>query len=366
MNESKLGTFEAAALIFTININLSIITLTKHLIDSTGSSALLNCFYIGIISILLILFICKLLNKFPGLDILDISEYLGGKKLKIAVGLFFIVYAVLFLCVSIKIFSDYLQTLYFPETDIFFIISLFILAVCFVCSLKYNAISKTNLLLTPIVFFSIVFLLIADSKYFNYANIFPILGYSANSTFIAGISNLFALSGITCLYLLPSIIKNTKQFKKIALISTSISSLYLILSIATVLLMFNTFTLSNELLPLFSAVRYIEFGVFFQRLDSIFILIWTLSLTCSTGIVTSLALMVLQKITNIKDSKPVIYPFGLIILAMCLIQKAQYISDFLASTVLKYFFWILSIFTCLIILILANIKNKKCNIRRIL
>jgi len=359
MNDSKLGNFEAIALIFTITANLTIITLTKHLINSSGPATLLNTIYIGILAILLTLLISKLFNRFPGLDILDVSQYLGGKILQTIVGLMFIIYAILALCISIKIFSNYLQTLYFPETDIFFITSLFIITVGFICGLNYNAIPKANIILAPIVIISMLFLFISDSKYFHFENIFPIMGNGFSTTFLSGTSNMFALSGISCLYLLPSTLKNSNQFKKIALSSTLLSLFYLLISISTILFMFNTYTLSNELLPLFSAVRYIEFGTFFQRLDSIFILIWTLSLTCSTGVVAKLALMSFKKVTNVKDTKPVIYPFALIVLGACLLQTTEHISDFLASSILKYVFWILSIFICLSILILANIKKRK-------
>lgn len=359
MSDTKLGNFEAVALIFTITINHAILLLPKTIINSTGSASLLNIIYVGIIAVLLTLLICKLFSKFPGLDILDISEYLGGRILKTIIGILFFVYFIFVSSVLLKTFANGLQVLYYPATDILFIIALFILAISFVCNLKYNAISKANLILTPIVMISILFLFAADSKYFQFENIFPILGNGFQTTFLTGTSNVFAFSGLACLYLLPSTLKNTKKFKKIALISTFLSLFYLLINIAIILFMFNASTLSNELLPLYSAVRYIEFGTFFQRLDSIFILIWTLSLACYLGMVTHLALSIFKKITNIQDTRPVIYPFVLVILGICLIQKTEYISNFLESTVYKYVFLILTIAIALPIMIIANFKKRK-------
>ena len=81
MENTKIGNKEAIALLVTIAFNHIIISSTKAIIDITSSASLLNILYIGIISIIFTSIICYFLNKFPTLDLIDISEYLGGKVL---------------------------------------------------------------------------------------------------------------------------------------------------------------------------------------------------------------------------------------------------------------------------------------------
>ncbi len=65
MDKNKIGNIEAIALVFTVVINHTILTLSKDIVSNTKSAALLNVLYIGIIAILIAFIIYKLLNKFP-------------------------------------------------------------------------------------------------------------------------------------------------------------------------------------------------------------------------------------------------------------------------------------------------------------
>ena len=359
MDKNKIGNLEAIALIFTVVINHTILSLSKDIVSSTKSAAILNILYIGIIAIFIGFLIYKLLKKFPGLDILDISEFLGGKVLKNVIGILFLVYFLFSAAILLNQFSNSLQIIYYPVTNIFFIILLFVIAVSIVCSLNFTSVVKTNLLILPIVIISMIFLFAANSKNFNVQRIYPILGDGFNSTFIAGFGNLFAFGGLALLYFLPSNLKSSAQFKKITLISIVLSGIYLLLSIATTLLMFDTFVEIDELMPLYSAVRYIEFGTFFQRLDSVFLLIWIISFACYLAIIMNFCISIFKKLTNIKNTKFIVAPFSLLLLAISLIPTNIAMSHFFSSTVYKYAFFILVLGISIPVLILANIKNKR-------
>lgn len=65
MDKSKIGNLESIALIFTVIINHIILSLSKDIVSSTGSAAILNVLYISIIAFFIAFLIYKLLNKFP-------------------------------------------------------------------------------------------------------------------------------------------------------------------------------------------------------------------------------------------------------------------------------------------------------------
>ena len=68
-------------------------------------------------------------------------------------------------------------------------------------------------------------------------------------------------------------LKDVKKIKKISIISIVISSLYLVVTLTCLLVMFPFTLVSNEIMPLYLASRYIEFGTFYERQDSVFLLI---------------------------------------------------------------------------------------------
>ncbi len=357
MNNVKLNNFEAIAIIITITITHSILTLPKSIMQPVSSAALLNIIYVSILAIIISFIIYKLLSKFNGLDIIDISEILGGKFLKRVVGFAFLAYILFVSSVLLRTFSHCLRIVYYPMTDLIFIIAIFAVSIPISCTLSSETVFKANLIIIPIVLLSIVFLFIANAKYFNFQNIFPLFGNGLISTFGKGASNIFAFGGITVLYLLPPILKDKQQFKKVSFFSTILSAIYLVLIIATILFMFSTVSFTNELMPLYSAVRYIEFGTFFQRLDSVFLLTWILAFFCYLGISYRFCTSIYKKITNIKSDKLISYPFTLIILGLSLLPRNESITNYFEGTIYRYLFIIFSIGLSLIILVLAHLKK---------
>ena len=112
-------------------------------------------------------------------------------------------------------------------------------------------------------------------------------------------------------------------------------------------------------MPLYTAAAYIEFGTFFQRLDSLFLLIWTLSFTCYLSIVTKFSIYIFRKVTNIKEIKPIVYPLSFIMIGIALIPKNYAISKFYETQIYPYLVIGLVFILSFSILILAYFKKKK-------
>lgn len=123
--------------------------------------------------------------------------------------------------------------------------------------------------------------------------------------------------------------------------------------------MFIFFQNVDEIMPLYSAAAYIEFGTFFQRLDSLFLLVWTLSFACYLSIVTKFSIYIFRKVTNIKEIKPIVYPLSFIIIAIALIPKNYAISKFYETQIYPYLVIGLVFLLSFSILILAYFKKRK-------
>ena len=90
MTNQKIGNFEAIALVLTVMVNHVVLNLPKRIISSTSSGTIVNILFITIVALVIVYLICKLLEKFPNLDILDIANFLGGKWLKTLIGILFL------------------------------------------------------------------------------------------------------------------------------------------------------------------------------------------------------------------------------------------------------------------------------------
>ena len=358
MENTKIGNKEAIALLVTIAFNHIIMNITKTIVDSTESASLINVLYIGIITIIFTSIICYFLNKFPTLDLIDISEYLGGKILKWTIGILFIGYFIFFTGNLLNMFSSCLEIIYFQLVRTKYVVALLVIGAVITCMSRHNAIFRSTLVIFPFLIISTLFIFIGDFRYFVFEKMYPILGNGAYTTFIAGLSNMFAFQGLAYIYFMPPKLKEPNQLKKVAITSIVLSCILLLISVAIILFMFNGFVETDELLPLYSAVKYIEFGSFFQKLDSAFVLIWITAFVSYLGIALKFSSNILRKLTNIENENIFTCLLGIALFFIGIWQKNYALSKFLASTVYKYAFFILVIGISLLILLSATIKQK--------
>ena len=358
MENTKIGNKEAIALLVTITFNQLIINGSKAILNTTASSSLLNILFISIIVIIFDCAICFFLNKFPAFDLIDISGYLGGNFLKWSVGLLYIVYFLLFSGNLLHLFSTCLQIIYFPVTLLVFIRLFLIIGTIIICLLKNNAIYRSTFVLFPILIISTLFLFISDIQFFDVENVYPMFGYGIFYTFVSGLSNLLIFQTLAYIFFLPPIMKNPSEIKKITITSIIISSLFILLTVATVLFTFNGLVEVDELLPLYSAVRYIDYGSFFQKMNSIFLLIWIMSFVSYLGITLKFSANILKKLSLFKTDSIFVIILGILLFLASGWQKSYAISTFFVQSALKFSFFILIFGISFLILAFAYLKYK--------
>jgi hypothetical protein len=248
-------------------------------------------------------------------------------------------------------------------TSTIFLLLFFVIAVAISNNLEFNATLKTNLIITFFVLISIVFLFFGNIENFITERVFPIMGDGFFNTFVLGIINIYAFEGIVFLYFLPPLLKKPENFKKVAITSIIIHIIYLILAVATVLFMFASLTDVNGIMPLYSSARYLEFGDFFERLESVFLLIWIMSFACYISIASKFSILILKKLFNIKNSKPLVFPFSILILAIALLPKNYAYVKFFETSIYPYIIIGFVFVFCISLLVFANIKKKSQNLK---
>ena len=359
MSKTKIGTIEAIFIILTVVISHSTLSLPRNLISQTKSATIINIIFLTIIAIAFAILIFKLMKNFAGSDIIDISEYLGGKKFKNIIGAIFIFHFIVCSSMLLRNFCESLQLVYFQMTDIIFILLLFIIAMCISNSLGFNVSLKANLIILPMALLSIIIIFITNFKNFDPQKMFPILGDGLYNTFILGLLNLVSFGGIILLYFIPPHLKEPQKFKKIAVTSVILTGIYILLCVSILLFIFPAFTNINEVMPLYSAARYISFGNFMQRLESIFLFIWIITVLSFICISCKFSVEIFKKMTNTKDIKPLTNIFGLLILGISLLPKSLSFITFFESNIYVYLTLGITFILGIGILIIANIKKKK-------
>lgn len=361
MEIKQISNFQAIALILIIVTNHLILGTPRTLIAETGTGTILNMIYVFILALLLLFIITKLFSNFNGKDIIDISEFLGGKVLKVIVGIVFIIYFLVILSTTVRVIVQDLEIIYFQNISVYVLTLAILASIVFVYKYGSSAVVKCNSIIAPIVGIAILIIAFSNVQDFSLDRIFPILGFGAKETFITGASNIFAYSGLAILYFIMPMLKDSKNFKKVSIVSTILVGILIVGSVSSLVLSFPFIENINEISSLYVESRDISYWQVFQRIDGLFVFSWILALLSYISVVLFIIVVIFRKLTNAKKEFPVVLAFATITYVTTLIPNNIAMIRFLEDIVFKYTNIIVAIFLSLIILIFANIKYKIVN-----
>ena len=358
---TKISNLEAICLVLIITINEIIVDTPNNIILNVGSSSIINIIYVSILAIIFAVILCKLLKNFSSKDILDISEYVGGKFLKVIVGILFLVFFILILSLACRYLSNSLKIIYFSRTPLCFLLLFLLLPAIISNNIGQKSIFEINLIITLVATISLSILFIPSYTYINFYKFLPVFGNGLNETFLKGCTNVFAFTGFAYLYFIPPFLEKTSNFKKITIVSTIISSIYLIFSVFSFLSSLASIAETDQIISFYLFTRIVELGNFLERVDAIFIFAWFFSLLSFISITLFFILNIIKKITKIKNTKPLSAPLGFIILGISLVFKNYSQVKYLENIVLKYGSISLIFIVGIVIFVLANLKYKRSN-----
>ena len=359
MNVNKISSIEAIALILILTINRLSISLPQDIILSCGSSSILNVIYISIVAIIFTLIIIKLFKRFLGQDIIDVSNFLGGKTLKNIIGVFLILYILSISSFLLRYFAETLKILYYFDSPVIYIL-LFFIIVCIISNIfGGHSIIKTNLIACIIMFVGLIISFLSVTPNMTIQRALPILGYGAEQTFFYGLTNLIAFNGLLILYLVPPMLSNKSDFKKVAIISIVLTAILIIFAVGSILLGFSFCTQIDKISSLYMLLSNNVFGKYLQHPESLFSFTWILSFMSYINIACMICIQLMKKVTNIKNGKPLVIPIAIIIFFLALIPKKLVYAHSFEDTLYK-FIGIPVLFIILpLILIFANRKYEK-------
>ena len=286
----------------------------------------------------------------------------GGPVLKAITSIIFTVYLIFASSILMANFSEFLRVVYFHSSPSWIITFIFIITAIIANKQGFRSLIKVNTLIVPIVLITelVVFLGALDKVDFQRA--LPILGHGFGQTFISGFSNIFAFGGLLYLYLIRPNLKNNVNYKKVGIISISLSGLFLLLSVASLLFLFPFLINGVNTLSVYMSTRVIEFGTFFERTDALFIFVWLFAFISYLCVIIAYISKINQKNCNVKNPSIFIYLTGLLILAVSLIPSNTSVIRFAETVLYKNAALFIVFGYSFIILIIGYLKKKKVSL----
>lgn len=286
----------------------------------------------------------------------------GGPVLKAITSIIFTVYLIFASSILMANFSEFLRVVYFHSSPSWIITFIFVITAIIANKLGFRSLIKVNTLIVPIVLITELVVFLGGLGKIEFQRALPILGHGFGQTFISGFSNIFAFGGLLYLYLIRPNLKNNVNYKKVGIISISLSGLFLLLSVASLLFLFPFLINGVNTLSVYMSTRVIEFGTFFERTDALFIFVWLFAFISYLCVIIAYISKINQKNCNVKNLSIFIYLTGLLIFAASLIPSNTSVIRFAETVLYKNAALFIVFGYSFIILIIGYLKKKKVSL----
>jgi spore germination protein (amino acid permease) len=246
-----------------------------------------------------------------------------------------------------------------PYTPPSAIIFAFLGVVVFFAYEGLEGIARMSYVSFIIVILGLTSILLLPLPFYDIDNLFPLVGYSIQTTVYSGLLRTSAYSDVIFLAFIINAIHGVKQFKKVGLISLALSGVIISATILCSLLAFEYTQASENLSTLFQLSRVIYFNRFFQRVESIFIFIWVIASIINVALAFYMGVSIFCKTFKIPNHRPSILLFAFCTFTVTLLPKS--LSEVVEKNVLflrQYSFFITYLIPLLVLLI-ALIRGKK-------
>jgi spore germination protein KB len=261
-------------------------------------------------------------------------------------------------------FSENMKVIALQITPIS-VVSLFFIGGIIVGSyMGMEAVVRLNTLVIPIIIIGSAIILVGSANYFDTANIMPILGSGPVPILQKSFMRLAVYFELLLLFFIAPYIKTGKNLKKVGIIAVSLSAFFLTLVTLAFQLVFPYSVGTEFFLPVYQLARLINYGRFFQRIESIFILIWAATAFLYLTIGFLFSLLTLQKAFKLKYYKPLILPGAVLLFTISLLPTSLLSELAIVIPIFRNYSWIIPFGLTGLLLGLAVLKKGREKVSR--
>lgn len=360
IEEGRFGLNEAIALSTLAIITKVFYTNPGAVIKSAGTAG----WYVTLISalidlILFFLLVYPLLKRFPGHNLVEIFQKVFGKILGKAMSMLFLTYFLLVSGSNVREFVEMIKAYNLPYTPPSVIIFTFLLPVAYITKLGLESLVRIAYLSFWTVLGGIVAILIFAYPLYNVDAIFPLAGYGIEKDLMVVVTRHSSYNEVILLAFLVHSLQKQKNLIIAAITSLVLTGILISLVILCSTMAFDYTVAKEHVSNLFELSRAIQFGRFFQRTESIFLIIWVIASVVYVTTFFYMGISVFCRTFNISNHRPLIFPF-LFLVAMVTLLPGNLSETVENGTKLQRIYSLgLAYFLPCLALIFSLILNKK-------
>lgn len=359
LDKIRFGKVEAVFIIVNAMSIQLFLGFARRMAESGGTAGWMIPIYTAILALVLFFFISKLYSSFEGKDIIDVAEIAGGSFGRILVGLIFIMDYIFILPIMLRIFGEDIKIFALNQSPLSFVIILFIAVMVIASYSGVESIVRLNVLIMPIVIIGFLIVVFGNYQYFDTTNLLPIFGDGLYKVFVKEISRMSIYSAFSFIFFMVPFIGKNKEFKSIGYWSLIITGIVLTIGTLVYFIVVPYPTSTENFIPYLHLARYVNLGRFFQRVESIFVLVWTMSALIYLSAGQFFLLYMIKKTFRLEYYKPLILPIAIILFTLCFIPQSLMATVTVEGEIIRRFAWIVTFAVPIVVLLVAKLVKRK-------
>lgn len=300
-----------------------------------------------------------LLKRFKGKNLVEVYEASLGRIAGSAFSLITSVFLMFVAASQLREASEVIKIYVLLMSPISFLIGISIIVVVVLSFLGLETIARV----CKFVAFPLLVLLIAVfsllSQKYEFHRMAPIFGHGLGNTLMHGIRRCSVYGEVIILAVFADSLHGINHIKKSGYVSIILSGLIISASLLSFILAFPYYTAEEVVAPIYQMVSLINYGIFFERFDPIFLFVWNISTTLAIVVLFYSSISMFARVFRIKDARPVILPAAIILFNVSMMPEnlMQVVSGSTQS--IRDLGWIFFYVLPLAALVVSLIRGRK-------
>lgn len=348
------GSWEATCILINMVFVQAILYFPKEAADFSGSAGWMIPIGITIVAYIYFAIVTGFYRYSGSMDLLEISQRAAGRIMKIIVGL---LTALLLIFLEASLLSKYahsLKTISLDKSPLSYVLLFFLIGMVAAAYYGIEAVARISAFIVPVCIIGFLLITIGVIPEFNTDNLFPILGKGVDSIINGSTLSLRVFSPLLLVFFMIPFFKR-RNLKRVGYLSITISGIVTLWSTLAFFLTFPYEMAVDKKIPVYQMARLIEFGNYIQRVESVFVLVFSLSSILYMGALFAFITYIIAKTLDLERYRPIILPTAVIIYCLTFIIK-RFSLNLLVSQ-LTNILWILALLLPIIVLIIGSIKK---------
>ncbi len=262
-------------------------------------------------------------RRFPSHDLIGMSEVVLGKWLGKAWSLLFFLYTLSFAAVT-REFSTTLLTPFLSDSPIGPVIVIGMIIMSYLAFSGIESIARTAQVFLPLIVISILLILVTSISSGDIGRNQPWLGKGPASLAMAGLNAGAVFGEIAVFTVFLSHLRRTND--DLAALGWGIFLSLVPLTLITIggISLFGHEGVTTLAFPAISIARRIKIGIYFERLEALFIILWFVLSMLKIGLILVASVITLAGIFELKTYQPLVLPTAVLSILLSLQFETDY------------------------------------------